>query len=175
MLPPMTTRRVPSRGLVGKLTGVFGVRGELKCIPTSLGTSSLAAGRTFTLGCEPGAPELRCIGARRHHARLLVSFEGIASPEVAREFVGRNLYGESVDVALAADEYLDADLVGMRLVDLAERELATVVAVQHFPAQDCLVVGPQHALVPLIKAFVRRIDRVTRTIVVDLPEGLLEG
>ncbi len=162
------------RVVFGKLTGVFGVHGELKCVPTSFGAGASAAGQTFALGAEPQAPEVRCTGARRHHEKLLLAFESITTPEAARVLAGRELYADCVEVELGPDEYLDADLVGMRLQGEDGRDLGTVVAVQHLPAQDCLVVGPQRALVPLVKAFIRRVDLVERTIVADVPEGLLE-
>jgi 16S rRNA processing protein RimM len=159
---------------VGRLTGVFGIRGELKCKPTPLGEDAFAAGRTFSYRSATGSGELRCTGARRHHERLLLSFEGIGDPERARAYVGAELFAERARVELGPGEYLDADLIGLRLIDEGGRELAQVVGVEHFPAQDCLVVGPQRALVPLVKAFVRRVDLAAGTIVMSLPEGLLE-
>lgn len=166
----MTPRRVA----LGRLTGAFGVRGECKCLPTALGERAFKAGATVALGADAGARELQCLGARRHHEKLLVRFAGIETPEAARELTGADLYGEPGEVTLGPGEYLDADLVGMRLVDLAGSDLGSVVGVQHFPAQDCLVVGERRALVPMVKAFVRRIDPASRTIVVDLPAGLLD-
>ena len=159
---------------VGRLTGVFGIRGELKCKPTAAGSEAFAPGRTFGFRSHGGNGDLRCTGARRHHERLLLSFEGVGNPEDARAYVGAELYSESAEVELGPDEFLDADLVGLRLVDEQARELGVVVGVEHYPAQDCLVVGPQRALVPLVKAFVRRIDVSAGTIVMTLPQGLLE-
>ncbi|HEX3469012.1 MAG TPA: hypothetical protein VHT05_13120, partial [Candidatus Elarobacter sp.] len=52
--------------------------------------------------------------------------------------------------------------------------LGEVVAVEHYPAQDVLLVGPQRAMVPLVRAFVRAIDIGARRISVDLPAGLLD-
>jgi 16S rRNA processing protein RimM len=164
-----------SKAAVGRLTGVFGVRGELKCRPTPLGTGAFGPGKTFALGSLADAREVRCTGMRRHHERLLLAFEGFATPEAARELVGAELYAEIEPAKLAADEYLDADLIGLRLIASDGRELAHVVAVRHFPAQDCLVVEPGGALVPLVKAFVTAIDIRAGTIGVTLPEGLLEG
>jgi 16S rRNA processing protein RimM len=161
------------RVAVGKLTGVFGIRGEIKCKPSTLDSNAFAAGNTFTLGSAPNAREVRCTGARRHHERLLLAFEGIATPEDARTIVGAELYAERSEPELASDEYLDRDLVGLRLIDAEGRELARVVGVQHFPAQDCLVVDPGNALVPLVKAFIRRVDVAAGTILVDLPDGLI--
>jgi 16S rRNA processing protein RimM len=161
------------RVAVGKLTGVFGIRGEIKCRPSTLDTNAFAAGKTFALGSAPNAREVRCTGARRHHERLLLAFEGITTPEDARAIVGSELYAERGEPELASDEYLDKDLVGLRLIDAEGRELARVVGVQHFPAQDCLVVDPGNALVPLVKAFIRKIDIAAGTILVDVPDGLI--
>jgi 16S rRNA processing protein RimM len=111
---------------------------------------------------------------RRHHERTLVAFEGIATPEAAKTLVGRELYSDAAAaIELGPGEYLDADLRGLRLIDETGRELARVVDVQHFPAQDCLIVDPGRALVPLVKAFIRSIDVAAGTIVVSLPDGLL--
>jgi 16S rRNA processing protein RimM len=104
----------------------------------------------------------------------LLTFEGIATPEAARALVGLDLYADAGDVELGPGEYLDADLIGLRLIDENGRELARVIAIRHFPAQDCLVVDPGAALVPLVKAFVREIDVAARTIHVTLPRGLLD-
>lgn len=160
---------------LGKLTGVFGVRGEVKFLPTAFGENAFRTGTIVTMGSLPGARELRCATVRRHHERLLLAFDGIATPETARAIVGIELFGEAGEIKLGPGEFLDAELVGMRLVDGAGLELGHVLAVQHFPAQDCLVVGAQRALVPMVKAFIKNIDRTERTIVTDLPDGLLEG
>jgi 16S rRNA processing protein RimM len=164
-----------SKAAVGRLTGLFGIRGELKCRPTPLGTNAFEPGKTFALGSLPEARHVRCTSTRRHHERLLLAFEGYATPEAARDLVGAELFADVDPAELAADEYLDADLIGLRLIASDGRELARVVAVRHLPAQDCLVVEPGGALVPLVKAFVAAIDLGAGTISVTLPEGLLEG
>ncbi len=138
------------------------------------GGDALRVGGVYALGAEAGARELRCASLRRHHAKAVIAFDGILTPEAARTLVGGELYGERPKVDLAPGEYLDADLIGLVLVDEAGRELGRVVAVEHYPAQDCLVVGPRKQLVPLVKAFVRAIDRAAGTIVTSLPQGLLE-
>jgi 16S rRNA processing protein RimM len=162
------------RVAVGKLTGVFGIRGELKCRAVPAHADALVAGASFALGNAPDARTVRCSGVRRHHERLLVAFDGITTPEDARTIAGSELFADIADAELGRDEYLDADLVGLRLIDPQGREIARVVGVQHFPAQDCLVVDPGGALVPLVKAFVRNVDVAGGTIAVDLPEGLIE-
>jgi 16S rRNA processing protein RimM len=158
---------------VARLTGIFGLRGELKCRPTSAGEGAVEAGREYPLGAEPGAKRVTLQSVRKHSGRLVVLLRGVATPEAAQTYVGRELYAERGAIELAPGEYLDADLVGMQIVDEAGTVLGEVVGVEHYPAQDCLVVGKQRALVPLVKAFVREIDLPGRKIVMDLPEGLL--
>jgi 16S rRNA processing protein RimM len=159
---------------VGKLVGVFGVKGELKCVPNSLGESAIAAGREFAFRPDGEGERLQCTSARKHHERLVVAFEGISTVERARELVGRELYSEANEIELGPGEYLDRDLIGLRLLDENGHELGTVVEVQHLPAQDCLVIGPSRALVPLVRAFSPAVDLAAGTIVMSLPAGLLE-
>jgi len=162
------------RVCVGRLTSPFGIRGEIKFVAAPAAAASIAAGRTYYLGATAAARALRCTAKRRHQDKLLVSFEGYAAPETVRELTGSELFVEASAIELGPGEYLDADLIGLRLIDERGVPLGAVVAVQHFPTQDCLVVGPQRALVPLIRAFVGTIDLDARTIATTLPDGLLE-
>jgi 16S rRNA processing protein RimM len=163
----------PERALAGRLLGPFGVRGEIKCRPAGFGAAAFSAGAVYALGREQGERELRCTNVRKHRDDLLLTFEGIGSPEAARALCNTDLYAAMDALPLASGEYFDRDLIGLRLVDVAGNSLGEVVGVEHLPAQDCLVVGPGRALVPLVRAFVKRVDLVARTIDVDLPEGLL--
>jgi len=164
---------VPARVVAGRLTGVFGIRGELKCIPTA-GPETFAAGRRYTFATRVGSGEVFCTAVRRHHTRLLLAFEGIDTPESARALVGAELFVERTAETLESGEFLDADLIGAAVCDEAGIELARVVGVRHLPAGDYLVVDPGEALVPLVRAFVRDIDLDARRIVMALPQGLLE-
>jgi 16S rRNA processing protein RimM len=145
----------------------------MKFVPAPFAAIRIRAGHTYAVD-PPGNRLVRCIGAREHHDKLLVSFEGFATPEAVRELANCDVFAEASEIELGPGEYLDADLVGLRLLDDRGNDLGTVVGVQHFPAQDCLVVGPQRALVPLIRAFVGTIDLERRTIATTLPDGLLD-
>jgi 16S rRNA processing protein RimM len=158
---------------VAKLVGVFGLRGELKCVPTGAGETALAAGREYALDAD-GARIVRCAALRRHHTRMLLTLDGVATPEAARTYIGTTLYAERDALQLGEGEYLDSDLVGLRLCDPDGRELGVVVGVEHLPASDYLVVGPKRTLVPLVRAFIRSIDVRAGTILAELPEGLFD-
>ncbi len=118
--------------------------------------------------------ELRVRATRVHKGRPLAAFEGVDDVNAAETLVGASLALERADVVLSPGEYLDADLVGCRLVDSRGVEVGDVVAVEHYPAQDMLVVGPGRTLVPMVAAFVQSIDIARKRIAVDLPSGLLD-
>jgi len=109
--------------------------------------------------------------------RPLVQFEGVDDANAADALVGATLAIDRADVVLAEGEYLDDDLVGCVLVDASGTTLATVVSVEHYPAQDVLLValpGGKRGMVPMVGAFIKTIDVAACRITVDLPVGLLD-
>jgi 16S rRNA processing protein RimM len=158
---------------VARLVGVFGVRGEIKCAATPAGRNALAAGEEYALDRD-GRDHVRMSGLRGQGDRRLVTLAGVDSPEAAKAYVGRELFAARERLQLPQGEYLDDDLIGLRLCDPGGRELGVVVGVEHFPAQDCLVVGERRALVPVVSAFIKSIDPSAGTITAELPEGLLD-
>lgn len=176
-----TNRRTRSRlsndANAGRVAGVFGLRGELKIAPSRIGEDALAIGTTLRATLRDGSTrELRIRALRRHQGRPLVAFDGVDDANAAQQLVGAALSIAREDVDLAAGEYFDDDLVGCTLVDAGGAVLAEVVAVEHYPAQDVLVVDREHrrAIVPLVRAFVKGVDVSARRILVELPPGLLD-
>jgi 16S rRNA processing protein RimM len=162
------------------VAGVFGLRGELKVAPSRIGDAALAVGLEVHARLRDGTSrELRIRALRRHQGRPLVAFDGVDDADAAQQLVGAALAIARDAVELGDGEYFDDDLVGCALVDDGGMALADVVAVEHYPAQDVLVVAPvgtaRRAIVPLVRAFVKAVDVRARRIVVELPPGLLDG
>jgi 16S rRNA processing protein RimM len=159
----------------GRIVGLFGLRGECKIDATRLGADGLRAGSAVRVRFADGTVRaLRVRAARLHKGRPLAAFDGFDDVDAAETLVGATLALDRADVVLAPGEYLDADLVGCRLVDGSAAVVGDVVAVEHYPGQDMLVVGPARTLVPLVAAFIQSIDLPEKCIVVDLPRGLLD-
>lgn len=74
------------------------------------------------------------------------------------------------------DEFLLADLVGLRAVDADGTVIGTIVAVPNFGGGDLLEIRPAAggatALLPFTKAFVPSLDLSARHAVIDPPEDL---
>ncbi len=158
--------------VVGRIAGAFGVRGELKCDPTSAGRTLILTGAA--LRCVTGDDErtVRIETVRPHKGRLLVRIDGIDDAGAAAALSGAVLYAPRANVRLAEGEYLDDDLVGCAVVGCDGTSYGTVDGVEHFPASDMLVVGA--SMVPMVRAIVSEIDLPARRIVIDPPADLLE-
>jgi 16S rRNA processing protein RimM len=172
---PRTRSRLTNEANAGRVTGVFGLRGELKVAPSRIGEDALAAGIDVRAMLADGTSRaLRVRALRLHQGRPLLAFEGIDDANAAQALTGATLFVDRAIVAMGVDEYFDDDLVGCVLVDVAGTVLGEVVGVEHYPAQDVLLVGPRRSMVPLVRAFVRGIEVAARRITVDLPAGLLD-
>ena len=159
---------------VGRVAGAVGTRGELKFSLSSVGEDALAVGTRLQIARHDAVTIASVASLRAAAHGLVVKLDGIDDRNAAERIVGADVLLERDAIQLAPGEFLDDDLVGLRVLDPAGRQLGTVSGVEHYPAQDCLVLGGSGALVPLVAAFVAAIDLEQRTIVMDLPEGLLE-
>lgn len=157
---------------VGRVAGLFGIRGEVKCDPTRAGRMLFSPGETLRAALADGTTRsVRVESVREHKGRLLVLFAAAASAQKAEELSGATLYAPRDRIELAPNEFLDSDLIGCALHD-ESGAIGTVERVEHYPASDMLVVGGK--LVPLIEPFVTSVDIANKRIDVHLPEGLLD-
>lgn len=158
---------------VGRIAGIFGIRGELKCDPTSAGRMLFSPRTRLRLALPDGSSrEIELSAVREHKGRLLIRLPGVESANDAQPYVGATFYADRGRIELDPGEYLDADLVGCVLYDPQEQVLGTVSAVEHYPSSDMLVVNGK--LVPMVSAFIKSIDATGKRIDVDLPTGLLD-
>jgi 16S rRNA processing protein RimM len=157
---------------VGRIAGIFGLRGELKCDPTSAGRILFSAGATLRCEAKESTSPIRLTQVRPHKGRLLVRIEGVDDADAAAAFVGAALYAPRENVPLNDGEYFDADLVGCAVHGTDDTLYGAVERIEHYPSGDMLVVAGR--LVPMVRAIVRDIDLDRRRILIDPPAGLLD-
>jgi 16S rRNA processing protein RimM len=164
----------PSDLPIGRIAGLFGIRGELKCDPTSSGRALFMPGVVLTLRGAHGDRAVTIESVREHKGRLLIALAEAEDATQAETFVGGTFYAPKEALDVEDGEYLDVDLVGCTVRDHNGRELGRVERVEHYPSNDMLVIGGK--LLPMVRAFIRSVDIRAKEIVVDdLPAGLLEG
>ncbi|MBV8082138.1 MAG: 16S rRNA processing protein RimM [Candidatus Eremiobacteraeota bacterium] len=159
--------------LVGRVVGVFGLRGDVKVAASVL---ELRPG-LHVLARAPGKPEraLTVRGVRPAPAHLRVLFDGVDDADAAERLRGMTLHAALADLpALPANAYREVELVGMRVRDIRLGELGAVVGVAQYPGADMIVVGEKRTLIPMLEAYGVNVDRAARTITTALPAGFEE-
>lgn len=110
---------------------------------------------------------LEVTASRPHQKHFIVSFAGVDSRSQADALHGVVLHAEPLD---DDEELWVHELIGAPVVAVDGSSIGTVESVQANPASDLLVLDGG-ALVPVVFIVERRDDG---TVVVDVPEGLLD-
>lgn len=182
---------------VARLLRPQGRRGELLAEPLTNLAEVFSKGREFQLQREDAPGNLAqqilledCWSPQgRNSGRLVFKLAGVDTISAAEELEGCTLLLPEAEMPeLETDTFFVRDLLGCTLVD-GDAVLGTVTDLQ-FPiaadghtrlpdAADLLVVAPSDQkgaetyLVPFVKAWLISVDLSTRTILMQLPEGLL--
>jgi 16S rRNA processing protein RimM len=149
---------------VGRITKAHGLRGEVVVMLWTERTERLDPGATLTTARGPLIVE----AARPFQDRWIVLFEGMYDRNQAESWRGIELEAEAIEVPGALFVH---ELIGATVSDIAGTPLGLVTAVEANPASDLLVLE-SGGLIPL--RFMTEHDQAAGTIVVDIPEGLLD-
>ena len=155
----------PERLEVGRVGRPHGLRGEVAMTFTSNREERRRPGTVLYTADDR---ELVIDAIRPHQGRYLVQFAGIDDRDAATALRGVVLTAPPVPGQ--PDELWVHELIGCDVVDRAGHRHGQVVAVEANPAHDLLVLDSS-ALVPIV--FV--VEHTAGRVVVDLPDGLLEG
>ena len=98
-------------------------------------------------------------------SKAIVHLNDIENLKDAEEVVGRDVFIEG-----EWEEEQEEDFTGWTLYDKQTR-VGKVTGIEPIPGNPCLYVG--ETLIPLHEDFVISMDYDTRTLVLDLPDGLL--
>ena len=160
---------------VARIGKPFGIAGEVTVqLFTDEPERRLAAGSV--LMSQTG--ELSVDRSRQHGNTWLLHFDGVADRNEAEALRGSDLYADVTDHDKPSgdDEWFDRDLIGLMCRDTAGQDVGEVVAVEHPPAHDILVIktlSGHQARVPFVSAIVVSID--DDGILIDPPGGLLSA
>lgn len=181
---PMPKTPEPSRETmlrVGRLTKAHGLKGALKVeMYTDEPDKRFVPGATFTLQVPKDSAwvgkSLTLNELRWYNEHPVAFFEGVDDRDAAESLVKAILW---VDVEGEAssdpDAWYDHQLVGLRV----ERDGVTVgkvLRVEHFPAQDLLVISSAsgEVMLPFVKTLVPSVDIASGVVTITPPGGLFE-
>jgi 16S rRNA processing protein RimM len=115
---------------------------------------------------------------RYHNDGLLLSFDGLDTPEEVGRFRNQILYVPFEDrPPLPEGEYYHHQMVGLSVLDETGTLLGTLTEVLETGANDVYVVAAARGgeiLLPVIPGVILGVDLGARTMKVHLPDGLLD-
>lgn len=105
---------------------------------------------------------------------FLVKFDCFSNPEQVQEFRKAKLWIQKKDLADADGEKYDFEWQGYQAVNPQGQTIGQIVDVSYTPSkQFVLEVNEEEVLVPYVEDWIGEIDDDKRTIVLDIPEGLI--
>lgn len=165
---------------VGRLVKAHGLKGALKLeLYTDNPERRFTAGAEFTLQVPEASPwHGKTVIVREYrvmNGNPVVFLEDVDDREGAETLVRAILWIDQDDDEVEDDAWFDHQLVGLDVVR-DDVVVGKVVRVEHFPAQDLLIVrsGDQDIMVPFVQAIVPTVDVRAGRVIVTPPPGLFE-
>ena len=163
---------------VGKIVGCHGVRGAVRVRCFNTPPSPLVAeASTLWVGSGPDDAIAHTVETMQtRHADLLVKFTAIPSRTAAAGIVGRFVsLPESTFPPLREGEFYYHEVVGFRVMTTEGAGIGTIQGTFFTGGSDVWIVedGEREHLIPVIADVVRSLDRKTRTVTIEIMEGLL--
>lgn len=167
---------------VARLTKAHGLKGAIKLeLYTDEPDKRFTPGASFTLQVprtsEWHGKKLELVELRWYNSHAVAFFKGVDDRSVAETLLKAILWiDEDVQTEPGDDDsWYDYQLVGLKVVRDGV-EVGTVRRVDHFPAQDLLIVATPagEVMVPFVNAIVPSVDPVAGVVTVTPPIGLFE-
>ena len=120
--------------------------------------------------------DLTIRSARWHNQILLLAFDGVVDRNQIEELRDQMISAEVDITSLSPGEYHYQQLLGCQVFLQSEELIGEVDEIVKLPSQDLLSVAKngKKVLIPMVKKIIISIDILTKKIVVDPPEGLLD-
>jgi 16S rRNA processing protein RimM len=165
---------------VGRLVKAHGLKGGLKLeLYTDNPEGRFVPGAVFTLQVPEASPwhgkDLTVREYRVMNGNPVVFFQDVDDRDAAESLVRAILWIDQDVDEVEEDAWFDHQLVGLDVVR-DDEIIGRVIRVEHFPAQDLLIVkaGDREVMVPFVAAIVPTVDVATGRVIVTPPPGLFE-
>lgn len=160
---------------VGQFAGAHGVRGLVKLRSFTADPEALFSYAPLTE--KEGEREFKIVLKSSSKDLFIVAVEGIDTKDAADALRGDRIYIPlSILPGTGANEYYEAELIGLKAVDQAGKSFGRVIGVYDFGGGAMLEIGESKSktfMLPFRDAFVPKVDIEAGTVEIALPEGWL--
>jgi len=163
--PAETAQRV----VLGRISGVFGVKGWLKVQSYTEPVTAILDYGCWTLDLPRGGAQLRVLEGRPHGRQLVVLLEQMVDRTAAEQWVGATISVERAELpALAPREYYREDLLGLTVRTTDGTVLGRLDHFVDGPGYALMVVrGEREHWLPATPPLLRRVDLASGEIQVE--------
>lgn len=157
------------RILLGKIVGVFGIKGWLKVHSYTDPKENIFSYETLLLKEKSGWQTIKLQDGKVHGKGLVVKLKEIDDRTKAETYLGSEIYvnREQMEV-LSADEYYWHDLIDCEVINAQDIRLGKVKRLMETGANDVLVLKPNDRLLPYIwQQVIKSVDVKEKVIRVD--------
>ena len=159
---------------IGKIVNTHGIKGELRILSDfEFKEKVFIPGFSFYIGKEK---RKEIVKTYRHHKIFeMVTFDGYNDINQVLEFLNEEVYIIKTDLNLNKDEYLDQDLVGMKIYE-EEKELGVVTNITYASKTNKLIeanINNKKVYIPFNSEFIISINLQDRIIQVKLIKGMI--
>jgi len=171
-------RPLPDMVVVGRVTGVRGLKGDLVVEVLSDVPGRLDAGARLAMVLpQGGRREAQVVSATEHPRGAVLRLRGIEDRDAALALRGATFeIPRPAAPERAAGTYFEYELIGCVCVDRSAGELGVLEdVIENGGGQLLRIVGARGVLlVPFVESFLEQVDVAARRIALRLPDGLVE-
>jgi len=161
---------------IGQVVGAHGINGAVKIHFYDIQPRTITPGDSLKMLTPRGAQTNYTVEwVRPHKQHYLIGLQGVGDRDQAQALKGTQLVVRRSDLpVLEEDTFYWADLIGLAVYTLEDHYLGQIESIIPTGSNDVYVVRKEDAetLVPALRRVVQSVDLDTRTMRVDLPEGL---
>jgi len=160
----------PAIVVMGRITGVFGIRGWVRVFSHTLPRSNILDYPRWLLGREGTWEEHKLSEGRIHGKAILAKLEGCADRDQAAGLQGCDIGVPRAELPeLPPDEFYWTDLRGLRVRNSDGIELGRIQSLVATGANDVMVVqGERERLIPFLwSSVVREVNLEAGFVIVD--------
>lgn len=160
---------------IGQITAPVGIKGEIRVYPYTEEMTRFSAVEKLLI---EGEKYFRAVEKFRRDKNLaVIKLEGIDDRNMSEMLRGKNLFVNKEDFSLEEDSYYTEDLIGMRVVNDNGEAIGILKGIVSNPAHDLYEIEKNDGktfMLPAVKQFILAVDTDTKTITVNLIEGISE-
>lgn len=175
----MKTRNHEELVNIGRVNSAVGLKGEVRITLHDIDSENMKEGKVLLLVHAKGEMETKCQRLRNQNGKIIAKFEGVDDRTTADQIRGMEIFVRESDLEeLSEGQHYVRDIVGYAVYDKASnQEIGKLCDVIQNTAQSVMDIkadAGKQVLIPMVDAFVKKIDDEREVIEVELIPGFLD-